>query len=1194
MGTHGSFFESMIARLSSLALDVAEGDADPTLTRVYPLRALTTRELSDPSIALLDAWATVADVLTFYQERIANEGYLRTATEHRSILELAGLVGYRLRPPVSASVYLAFTVIDGFNGVIPSGARAQSIPGPGEQPQFFESSIDLAARDVWNALVPRTTRSQFISFSADATKNGTEGTDAATRDTMYFTGLTTNLTAGDNILIQAGEDGSFVQLRLIRTVDAQAGANRTEVTLDRPASNFTGTAASIASSIFQPYIDEAASIFVDIDLGNQVSNLLTTFLKNVALTDDPASLAASIRPQIEGWHDLSVKRRFSRLEPWLADLLRDISQFRRQVSGYGNGSYSGGKPFAPAPTGAGGLAGEESGYKPLPMLATLQQGAPGSALTKLSQVLTPLALPPSVQPANAVRLKRNVQQAFSRQSDLAPRLLTALHPRVAPTLYKAWSGAQAASAQVSVSAIRVKAGLFASTSSGLPGYDGNNKLIGFGGVSIKPAWGSLAPDTGALPTVALDSTYNKVVAGTWIAISRPDIIGGTATPITTYHQVVSVNTVTMSAMAEVDNAAAGTGAGASKTLVSYGYNAKSTQLTVNPPWLDDLADNSDSLTKFLGSETALRGTVVYAQAEELGLADEPLDNDIEGSTIELANLYDGLDSGRWIVVSGERTDVPGTTGVTASELAMIASVKQGSRSLLSVDFPTGIVPFKQIAYYTDANSNGDRLAVGTPGSTTSTLPLPTVTNQEYSDEVQLAPGVYASAYVPTQDERIGNFGDFAGLLVDPVNNQPFPDGVIPASRLSDTIAWRITTRPVHTILTLANALAYTYDPANTTINANVVLATNGQTTGEVLGNGDASEAFQSFDLHMSPLTYLPAPTPLGAQSTLTVRVNEIAWSETDNFVLSGPRDREYVTQADDTDQTKVTFGNGTHGARVPSGNGNVKATYRFGTGSAGNVAANQISQLATQPLGVKSVINPLASSGGADGDTTDQARSNVPIALLALDRLVSVSDYASFARAYAGIAKASSALISDGRRLTIHLTIAGNGDIVIDPNSLFYQNLLLALMKYGELRQPLQLAQRGSKLLVISAGVKLLPDYEVESVFPAIRSALLALYSFETRDFGQSAYLSEAIAAIQAVEGVAYLNVTTFASVADTVTGDQLAALGSTLGLQQVVTAKLARIDPTQTDPALRILAAQLVTLSPDIQDTLILTEISA
>ena len=37
-------------------------------------------DAGDFSIALLDAWSMAADVLTFYQERIANEAYLRTAS----------------------------------------------------------------------------------------------------------------------------------------------------------------------------------------------------------------------------------------------------------------------------------------------------------------------------------------------------------------------------------------------------------------------------------------------------------------------------------------------------------------------------------------------------------------------------------------------------------------------------------------------------------------------------------------------------------------------------------------------------------------------------------------------------------------------------------------------------------------------------------------------------------------------------------------------------------------------------------------------------------------------------------------------------------------------------------------------------------------------------------------------------------
>src|SRR6266851_3779519 len=204
VGTHASFLETMLACLSNIWLRL--GDLDTVLDNsadkdklIYPLQGLSTRATDDPAIAFLDAWATVADVLTFYQERIANEGYLRTATERRSILELARLIGYRLRPAVSASVYLAFTVADGFQGEIPVGTRAQSIPGTGEKPQFFETYDKLPARDVWNNLKPRLTRPQVITLASDP------GTDAATRDTIYFQGIATNLNPGDALLFVLGE-----------------------------------------------------------------------------------------------------------------------------------------------------------------------------------------------------------------------------------------------------------------------------------------------------------------------------------------------------------------------------------------------------------------------------------------------------------------------------------------------------------------------------------------------------------------------------------------------------------------------------------------------------------------------------------------------------------------------------------------------------------------------------------------------------------------------------------------------------------------------------------------------------------------------------------------------------------------------------------------------------------------------------
>src|ERR1700752_3132201 len=150
VGTHAQFKQRMLARLSA-----AERSA---------LAGLQTRADDDFAIALLDAWATVADVLTFYQERIANESYLRTATERLSLVHLARLIGYEPRPGVAAHTLLAFTLEDAPGSpdrvVIDIGTKVQSIPGPGELPQTFETAERIEARAEWQAIRPRLTQRQ--------------------------------------------------------------------------------------------------------------------------------------------------------------------------------------------------------------------------------------------------------------------------------------------------------------------------------------------------------------------------------------------------------------------------------------------------------------------------------------------------------------------------------------------------------------------------------------------------------------------------------------------------------------------------------------------------------------------------------------------------------------------------------------------------------------------------------------------------------------------------------------------------------------------------------------------------------------------------------------------------------------------------------------------------------------------------
>ncbi len=136
IGSYAEFRESMLEAIA----------------RTPELASLTTRESDDYSVTVLELWAAVADVLTFYQERYANEAYLRTATQRASVARLARLIGYALRPGAAAIARLVFTVDEGKSFTVPVGLRVQSVPGQGEVPQTFESLESLVASAALNRL----------------------------------------------------------------------------------------------------------------------------------------------------------------------------------------------------------------------------------------------------------------------------------------------------------------------------------------------------------------------------------------------------------------------------------------------------------------------------------------------------------------------------------------------------------------------------------------------------------------------------------------------------------------------------------------------------------------------------------------------------------------------------------------------------------------------------------------------------------------------------------------------------------------------------------------------------------------------------------------------------------------------------------------------------------------------------------
>ena len=318
VGVHRDFLASMIAGLT---------DVDKPA-----LAGLGTRDSDDFSIALLDAWAVTADVLAFYNERLANESYLRTAHSRTSLQELARLIGYRLRPGVAAETYLAFALepppdvpaaakrdpgsappVTPTSVTLEAGLRVQSIPGPGEQPQTFETVEKVEARPEWNAMA--------------ATQ--TQDAPALAATSAYLQGVGLNLKVGDLLLIAttSAPSGSFA-LRALTSVHEDAEHDRTLITWAgtlAPASSPTVHVLRKRLGVFGHNAPHASRVI------GGTSDWTTFVLSRESAAGNWIDVDGSQPDLVPG--SFVVLAASSSIELWQVDSVRELSRAEYGISG---------------------------------------------------------------------------------------------------------------------------------------------------------------------------------------------------------------------------------------------------------------------------------------------------------------------------------------------------------------------------------------------------------------------------------------------------------------------------------------------------------------------------------------------------------------------------------------------------------------------------------------------------------------------------------------------------------------------------------------------------------------------------------------------------------------------------------------------------------------------------------------------
>ncbi len=1149
-GAYASYLAAMIAAAKTQTVVVESPGGAPRPVR--PLASLNTALNENFAMGLLQCWATVCEILSFYSERILNEGYLATAQERRSLIELTRLLGYQVRPGVGANVWINFQVADTpgmpSDPVIPKGTRIQSVPGQGMAPQIFETSEDTVVRSEWTETpTPPPNRPRGILKPGDKVDGA-----AITSPEIHVAGTRTGLLPGDSILLIPGPAACptlpdpypadwFVTLL---DVQPKPEAGFTRLILQAPPTGDPATTwqpgafRMVAFRRTAPLFGHNAPDWLALTderklaSGGTAIGGITGYIP--AADSFPAKdLTRGLPPGNKGeaparmllstsWGDLFAatasgvfRRRGPLSSPdagWEAvtNGLTTLNIYSlAEINGF---VFSGGMGAVFRSADRGETWDSITPSAPI----TVTQTA-GTA-----PVLAVYTAAGPVSPSGAVRFLVGVDAALVVGSDLGAWILRSPSGNWEMLTVPGDNSLQKSPAPVTALVAGPDRSLFLATGADVfYSADITQNSLATTRFGI-PGPFLLAPcRRGAVLTVAAASG-SQIRCWSGSSWETSGVETPASSPENTPAKFLSLS------RCPDDSLLAATTAG----IFRLGAHESK--------WVR-IAQDADAVSAF---QLPITGAVVanrlYGGVLQTDWPNSNWSQARAGGDLDLDALDDRIGPDSWVLVRG-----PVANSHPALTLLKVAGVTTAVRS--------------------DFWMNGEvtRIATPQPWSSTQAFPVRGTTvflqseeMREVSQPVQpVASGPDSRAplslAVPWRKlphpgrtvfvtgKRLNSTPETAetpvflkGTVVSPPSG-PLPPAGPPsitiqldprtAVRPKPAIALPVSPTPV-----VAGG-AVEVDPSSLKVLMNVVTATQGETVrDEIVGSGDASLAWQSFPLRRSPLAFVNPETTGEPQWTLTVSVNGVTWRRVASFNGLGPGDEAYVVDLNYEGRATIRFGDGVSGARLPSGNDNITATYRVAVPDQGQITAGTVVNLLDRPLGIRAVsgLSPSGMTQVRHGaETREEIVSRASRFGRALQRPVSLRDYEDFATFQPGIGKALARRTRQYGRVGIHLTVASRYfPETPDPDSLL--PLVTAIRDCEVVPALLAVTPYQPHPFRLSARIRLAAGTDWAALSDLVRATLLSRFGYERRDLDQPLTQSDVLKTIAGVEGVAGAAVT--------------------------------------------------------------------
>lgn len=230
--------------------------------------------------------------------------------------------------------------------------------------------------------------------------------------------------------------------------------------------------------------------------------------------------------------------------------------------------------------------------------------------------------------------------------------------------------------------------------------------------------------------------------------------------------------------------------------------------------------------------------------------------------------------------------------------------------------------------------------------------------------------------------------------------------------------------------------------------------------------------------------------------------------------------------------TQVIFGNNVNG-KIPANGAEVMVSYRKGLGFNGNIGADRVQSFSNYTIDGLNIVASSTMTGGADMESIDSMRANIPLMFRTQDRAVSLQDFKDLALRSPQVAKATCDATS-APDIMIYalgyepdylnetgLTLSTGSEIQSSVIDYFSTRTIVGASVGVSPTVDLQPVD-------ISVNVSVQNQFVAQWVKAAVETIIDTFFTFDAVSFGQVFSLGSLYRAIQNVEGVDFATVGRF------------------------------------------------------------------